>query len=373
MSETGLVRDVFNKNLVIKIGNQLKQVHGKFDLESFVQVGSDFDSEFGFKERAHQITKALTLYLPNDFSDSAKIIKSTFSPLNETKEENWDSFIYMPYGLFVEQYGCNENTLEVAFDLLKEITMRFTSEFAIRAFIIEFPEQTISKLKAWSKHENHHVRRLVSEGSRPRLPWAQAIVKFKNDPTPALELLEVLRNDDSKYVQKSVANHINDITKDNPKIALSVLARWKKENNPNTNWIVKHALRSELKKGTPKALEILGYSLSPNIEIRNFNLNTDRIKVGDYLTFEFEVVNMGEEIEHLMVDYICHFMKANGKTAPKTFKISSKKLKPNESFSVKKKQSFKLISTRKMYSGEHQIEIFINGKSFDVKTFELKA
>jgi len=370
MSDTGLVRDVFNKDLVGKIATQIEAVYPDFQSKKFISKASSFDAESGFKDRANLIAESLQDFLPKDFLESAEIIKNSFDPL-QNEDINWESFFYMPYALYVEWNGCKKEYLNVSFDLLKEITKRFTSEFAIRAFIIEFPNETLPVLKEWAKDKNHHVRRLVSEGSRPRLPWAQAIPAFKKDPTPALELLEILRNDDSKYVQKSVANHMNDITKDNPDLALEVLARWNNENNPNTNWIVKHALRSELKKGTPKALEILGYSLTPQIEISNFELSANRIKVGDALRLKFTVTNIGNKTESLMIDYICHFMKANGKTAPKTFKINAKKLKPGESISIDKKQSFKLISTRKMYAGKHRIEIFINGISFDELSFDL--
>lgn len=370
MSDSGLVRDVFNKGLVEEIARQLNEVHPKFDSKAFVKKASNFNHEDGFKDRANLIAKSLVEFLPNDFPTSARIIKATFGPLQD-EEINWESFFYMPYALFVEWQGCKKEYLEISFDLLKEITKRFTSEFAIRQFIIDFPNETLPVLKTWAKDENHHVRRLVSEGSRSRLPWAQAIVAFKKNPKPALKLLELLKADNSKYVQKSVANHMNDITKDNPEIALDVLAKWKKENNPNTNWIVKHALRSELKKGTPKALEILGYSLSPKIEISDFQLSADKIKTGEDIGIEFTVTNTGKKTENLMIDYICHFMKANGKTAPKTLKISTKNLQTGESILIKKKQSFKLISTRKMYAGEHRIELFINGVSFDELSFNL--
>ena len=372
MSDSGLVRDVFNKALVKEISNQIKKAHSNFNAEAFITKAGSFNETFGFKDRANLITSALVDFLPNDFPTSAQIIKSTFGPLQD-EDINWESFFYMPYALYVEWQGCKKEYLAISFDLLKEITKRFTSEFAIRLFIIEFPNETLPVLKEWAKDENHHVRRLVSEGSRPRLPWAKAIKSFKKDPTPALLLLEILKNDDSRYVQKSVANHMNDITKDNPELALEVLARWKKDNSPNTNWIVKHALRSEAKKGTTKALEILGYSSSPKIETIDFKLNKNKVKIGEEIRFEFSILNKGNKTEHLMVDYICHFMKSNGKTAPKTFKINTVKLKKDESIKVIKKQSFKLISTRKIYAGEHRIELFINGISFDELCFNLEA
>ena len=372
MNENGLIRNVFNNRLINKIANQLKEVYSDFESSKFVIKASNFDAETGFKERANIIAHALVDFLPKDFIKSAQIIKATLKEPQE-KDISWGNFFYMPYSLFVEWQGCKKEYLVVSFDLLKEITKRFTSEFAIRPYIIDFPEQTISILKNWVTDENHHVRRLVSEGLRPRLPWAKSINSFKKDPYITLKILEFLKNDPSKYVQKSVANHMNDITKDNPDIALDVLARWKKENNANTNWIVKHALRNELKKGTPKALEIVGFSLSPKLKISNFKLSSNQINFGDNLRLKFTVENIGKSTVNLMIDYICHFMKSNGKTSPKIFKISSKKLQKGESFSVDKMQSFKLISTRKIYEGEHRIEIFVNGISFGELAFHLVA
>lgn len=370
MSDQKLIRDVFNRDMIENMGHNIHVVFPDFEKENFNKKANSFNEKDSFKERAHKIYEGLKEYLPNDFVASAKIIKDSF-PINSTNEINWESFYYMPFAIYVEKHGCQKKYLATSFNLLKEITKRFTSEFAIRSFIIQFPIETLDILKTWVKDEDQNVRRLVSEGSRPRLPWAQALNDFKKDPTLTLELLEELRNDESKYVQKSVANHLNDITKDNPEIALKTLARWKKENKVNTNWIVKHALRSELKKGTPEALKILGYSLNPKLSIPLFNLSKKEVKLGEYLSIEFEIKNESNQAENLMIDYICHFMKANGKTAPKTFKISSKKLAMNDSLIIKKHQSFKPISTRKMYSGVHKIELFINGKTFGSQEFNL--
>ena len=372
MNNKSLVRDVFNTNLIEEIAKQLKTVYPDFKSSKFLAKAVNFDSETGLKDRAKCIARALVFFLPDDFTKSAQIITSSFNQKDE-KESNWKSFFYMPYTFFVEWEGCKKEHLNVSYDLLKEITKRFTSEFAIRPFIINFPKQTLPILKNWTSDENHHVRRLVSEGSRPRLPWSKVLKRAVENPIQSIELLELLKNDESKYVQRSVANHINDITKDNPKIALDVLARWKKENNQNTNWIVKHALRNELKKGTPKALEILGFSLTPKVQISQFELSHNCIHIGDDLHIKFIVVNIGKTTANLLIDYKCYFMKSNGKTSPKIFKIRTKNIKKGESLTVCKKQSFKLISTRKIYPGKHKMEILINGVAFDSLGFHLVA
>lgn len=371
MPENGLVRDVFNLQLIEEMGRQLQAVYSDFLFKDFIKAASNFIPEDSFKFRNETICNALIEFLPKNYPQGVNIITQTLKPAKN--ERTFQNFFFMPYASYVEKLGCKKEYLTISFNTLKEITKRFTSEFAIRTFLINFETETLTVLKKWISDENHHVRRLVSEGSRPRLPWAQALPKFKIDPTPTLQLLELLKNDDSKYVQKSVANHLNDITKDNPKLVLSMLARWKKENNPNTNWIIKHAIRNELKKGTPAALHILGYSTNLKLEVNNFQLSTNKIEIGSEINFQFNITNLGSKTEPIMIDYICHFMKANGKTAPKTFKLKTAAIQQGESIYFSKKQSFKLISTRKLYSGEHKIEIFINGKPYDSKAFILNA
>lgn len=367
-----LIRNFFNEELVLQMSHNLKAAHALFDEGKFKKLCLPFLNEEGFKDRSQKITNALILTLPESFKESVAILLSTFPPENQ-EELNWSSFYYMPIGSYVEQKGCEKSHLKEALNALYEITKRFTAEFAIRAFILAFPQETSKFLNQWVNDKNHHVRRLVSEGTRPRLPWAQALPLFKKDPTQTLALLEVLRNDSSKYVQTSVANHLNDITKDNPKRAITTLARWKKENNPNTNWIIKHALRSELKKGTPAALEILGFSNKSKIEVSNLKLSSSTIKIGEKIEFSFKITSKENKAVPVMIDYNVHYQKANGKTAPKTFKLSVKEIQPGETITFKKKQSFKVISTRKFHQGEHAIEIQINGNLLAKISFELEV
>ncbi len=370
MRNSGISKEIFNNDLINKIANQLKISFVEFEHQKFITKASSFDESLGLKERANIITEALIEFLPNDYRTSAHILKSTFEPI-QNNNNNWNNFLYMPYAIYVERKGCTKEHLELSYDLLKEITKRFTSEFAIRSFLVNFPVSTFKVLNKWARDHDFRVRRLASEGCRPRLPWAKEIKAFNKNPYPCIELLQILRNDDSKYVQKSVANHMNDISKNNPKIAMKVLSQWKKEDNHNTNWIVKHALRTELKKGNPEALKLQGYSLSPKIKISKFDLSPKKIKIGDSIKLSFTIFNSGQKTEKLLIDYVCYFMKLNGKTAPKTFKISVKKLMKGESTTINKLHSFKPISTRKFHQGKHTIALFINGKLFNEKSFEL--
>ncbi len=372
MSNSGFSREIFNEILIIKIASQLKANFTEFEHKLFVRKASLFNESCGLMKRANIIADALVECLPSDFNRSGQIIRSTFEPIQKN-QSNWKNFIYMPYAMYIERKGCKKEHLELSYDLLREITKRFTSEFAIRTFLVNFPITTLKILKEWAYDQNPNVRRLASEGCRPRLPWAKEIKAFKKNPYPGIELLQILKNDDSKYVQKSVANHMNDIAKDNPKIALKILRQWKKENKPNTNWIVKHALRNELKKGNPEALKIYGFSLSPKIEISKFLLSHKELKIGDSVKFSFTLTNSGYTTENFIIDYVCFYMKSNNRKTPKTFKIVTKKLKKGESIAIEKAHSFKPLSTRKLHIGKHKIALFINGKIVGEKSFKLIA
>lgn len=371
MSDEKLVRNIFNENLITEMAVALKKATAIFNTERFITRAAAFNNDTPFKTRAQIITDALINELPNDFETAANTILDSFHHIQ--KAESWNAFYFMPFGEFVAQKGCHQQHLKTAFQLIYEITKRFTSEFAIRPFLEHFPEETMQTLKIWSTDENEHVRRLVSEGSRPRLPWAKVNRKLVDNPTPSLLLLEKLKTDSSKYVQKSVANHLNDITKDHSAIVFQTLNDWKKLNNKNTNWIIKHALRNELKKGTREAMKILGFKENPKIIVSDFKISHNHIDLGNDLFFDFNVLSQEQTSVALMIDYIIHYQKANGKTAPKTYKLKTTNLNSHQLISIKKKQAFKPISTRKLYSGTHRIELFINGQSFGSKPFTLKV
>lgn len=229
-------------------------------------------------------------------------------------------------------------------------------------------------LKDWVHHDNHNVRRLVSEGTRPRLPWASKLNEFIKDPSVPLAFLEILKEDESKYVQKSVANHLNDITKDHLELVISTLEDWNNTSNKNTKWIIKHALRNELKKGNEKALKIMGFEPNLKIKLSNFKIEKKEVTIGMKQGFSFSLMldeNNEKDQYDLMIDYNIHYMKANGNLAPKTFKLATKTLKKGEELCIHKTQSFKIISTRKLHPGKHLIEIQINGKCIASKEFML--
>ncbi|MEP0368798.1 MAG: DNA alkylation repair protein [Cyclobacteriaceae bacterium] len=312
------------------------------------------------KERMTQVSLAVGKCLPQDFERAVNILKAA--------NDGTESFDGLVYADFVLHHG--QDHPDIALDALEIFTRLGSAEFAIRPFILKYEKLTMQRMLDWSKHENVHVRRLASEGCRPRLPWAPALPAFKRDPSPILPILENLKDDPELYVRKSVANNLNDLTKDNPELVLGLLERWNKEPTTNTRWIIKQALRSLIKAGDQSALAMLGYR-EANAEVKNLNFPKS-VTLGDKIKITFDLTNTGKSASDLMIDYIIYHQKANGTLTPKVFKLSSLTLAPGESKQFGKQHAIKPITTRKYHAGEHQIAIQVNGKILAQNSFELK-
>ncbi|MGH2708582.1 MAG: DNA alkylation repair protein, partial [Actinomycetota bacterium] len=219
---------------------------------------------------------------------------------------------YMPHVFFVQKYGLDD--FEAAMRVQYELTKRFSAESSIRAFLVRYPENTYARLVEWAHDESVHVRRLVSEGTRPRLPWAPRLRAFQEDPRPVIALLELLKDDPERYVQRSVANNLNDIGKDHPDLAVEVCRRWSTGASPGREWIVRHALRSLVKEAHRGALETLGVGGKPNVSVTGVRLVPPSVKLGGELRFSFEIASTGDRVQELLIDYAVHFVKANGAT-----------------------------------------------------------
>ena len=372
MEEGFLFKDVFNPELVARMGNRIKSVSSQFNEESFYKSIVPKLEPLSLSERSSLICESLQKHLPKGYKNAIQILLSTFDQVKKTSElTGFEGFYFMPIAKYVSVYGLEEEDFDVSMNALIEITKRFTSEDAIRPFIRKYPKQTFENLYKWSTDENVHVRRLVSEGTRPRLPWSSVLREFIVNPSPVLDLLEELKEDPELYVRRSVANNLNDIAKDHPQLVIKTLKRWNSINNKGTQWIISHASRTLLKQGLPEALELLGYPTNLNISVDNFLLSQIECKMGDAIEFSFDITSKTTESQNLMVDFVVHYMKANGKTAPKVFKLSKKELPANQKLSFKKKLSFRLISTRKYYTGLHEIEIQVNGKLYGKVNFKL--
>jgi 3-methyladenine DNA glycosylase AlkC len=358
------LKDIFQKESVQTIATSIAKIYPNFAQENFVAEIAPQLKKHELKGRVKLISTKLRDHLPKDIDTSLSIfIRAVKSEKNPTGVHG---FLAWPFTQYIEDF-CLEN-FDSSMEAMKEITQTMSAEFAIRPFLIKYPEKSLSILKKWSKSNNFHVRRLVSEGTRPRLPWGQRLSLFQKDPTICIELLRTLKNDPEIYVRKSVANHLNDISKDHPDFLVKELKSWLKEGNKEIEWIARHASRTLLKSGHKGALSLFGYSESQLQNIK-FSLSTKKIKVGDSIEMKFSA-NTSQK-SACLIDYRIHLVRANGKKSIKVFKWAKKNLLPSEKIQITKKHSFKKITTRRYYPGKHLIEVQVNGMLVAKANFDL--
>jgi 3-methyladenine DNA glycosylase AlkC len=270
MAKKPLLKDrLFNQAKVKQIADEIQRVYPQFDKNSFAERIVERFPHLELKERIAWISENLHAFLPTDYREATSILLASLPPPNDnTKTDNdFGDFIYAPYAEFVARNGVTKKDLYFSLAALKEITMRFSVEDAIRRFINAFPKETMQELQKWSNDSHYHVRRLTSEGTRPKLPWSQKIIIA---PEQAIPILDNLFSDKTRYVTRSVANHINDISKSDPKLAITTLQRWQKSGKQNPkemNYVINHALRTLIKQGNKDAMKFLHFSTSPEVEI----------------------------------------------------------------------------------------------------------
>lgn len=361
MAEQFQLREVFNPSLVKELAGNIQRAWVEFEADDFVQVVVSRLPELNFGARSSLITDSLRRFLPDEYETAVSILIDALPPqLTGEMFTGYDGFEIMPQCLFVSRYGLDN--FPVSINALYEMTKRFTAEGDIRPFIQKYPEKTMVFLHQITQDESPFARRLASEGTRPRLPLAPRLPAFQKDPRPVLELLEKLKEDPILMVRRSVANNLNDISKDNPDIVVETLERWQKLDTPEMDWIIAHALRTILKQGHPGALRLMGYDPQARVVVSDLELSSDEIRVGQELRFSFMVRSQEERPCSLMIDYVIHFMKANGQQKPKVFKAAKKSIAPGETIHIEKVRSFKQINTRPYYAGPHALEIQINGQ-----------
>ena len=345
------LKDEYNKQFVTNLAKDIIGYDDKFDSKNFIKhiINENWEVK-ELKERMRFITETLNSFLNHSYPQQIKILSQVVT--------NYKGLQGMLFPDFVQVYGLDD--YDTSIKALELFTQHSTAEFAIRPFIEKYPNQTMQQMLLWSKHKNEHLRRLSSEGTRPKLPWASPLKEFIKNPKPCLPILKNLKNDESLYVRKSVANHLNDISKNQPELVLSICNKWH-GNSKNTNWIVKHALRTLLKKGDKKALAIFGLDNAKQLEVNNLTLSKKEIKIGDFLFFEFDVINQSNKEMAIRLEYKIDYVKANGSTSAKVFQLSEFSLNAQQSKSFKRKQWFKQLSTRVHYPGIHKITLIING------------
>lgn len=363
---------LFNRQRVVYLSGLFADAESTFDADGFMRKCMRGLKQLELKKRIVHIAQALESHLPDDYPAAARIIRNALPPpLDPSRtDDDFGDFIFAPLGEYVVRNGCSAPHLGESLRTLREITMRFSMEDAIRAFIDAFPDVTLSELTTWSTDSNYHVRRLVSEGTRPKLPWSR---RLTIDPTQPIPLLDTLHSDPTRYVTRSVANHLNDISKDHPELVLKTLRRWKaakRQDADELDWINRHALRTLVKKGHAPTLTFLGYRSDPKIQITHFQLSTKELWPGDQLEFEVEI--QAERNERLLVDYVIDFVKANGTTVPKVHKLKSIEIAKGKTARLKKRHRLHAnATTYTLYPGRHAVSLQINGSIQATQPFDL--
>lgn len=358
-------KNLIGPDLVLRISKSLKFAQAQIQLEEFEKIGARLQP-LEMKNRVEVIREGLYKTLPPNYSEALKIL------LASLKAEQLKGFDLWPYTDFIKNYGLND--LNASLQALKIMTQLFTGEFAVRPFLAKKTAATLSFLEDGSKSKNKHIRRWASEGTRPRLPWGERLDVFIKNPDLNRTILENLKYDNELYVRKSVANHINDISKDNPDYALSLLKSWQKapaQHKEKINWITRHALRSLIKSGHPKALALIGAKSNVKVQLSGFRIKKSKLRIGEPLHFQFKIKSQSKEQQKLVVDYAIHFLSARKKHSKKVFKLKTFELLGQNDIFLEKKHSLKPITTRKYYSGEHWVEIQVNGRTQIKKKWHL--
>jgi 3-methyladenine DNA glycosylase AlkC len=359
MTNPVLLKNLYNKEFIHTLCHQISVVYHPFQSELFTQ--NIFDQQWEEKElktRMKHISQVLHIFLPQDYSDAIQILKKA--------SVNFSGLEHMVFPTYVELYGL-ENYHD-SISALELFTQFSSSEFAVRVFIIKYPSKMMLQMEKWAESDNHHVRRLASEGCRPRLPWARSLVDFKNNPLPVLAILKKLKNDQSDYVRRSVANNLNDISKDNPQIVLDIAKKWI-GHNPETDWVVKHACRSLLKLANTEVLTLFGFCNPSHISMTEFIIQQS-VNFGGTVDFSFTLQTKEQKLGKLRIEYAIDFVKKNNKLARKIFIISESNNIINTK-TISKQFSFKPISTRKYYPGKHGFAVIVNGVELVQSIFEL--
>lgn len=362
------LKNLYNKRFFDELHVVNKQVIAGYDAKKFIYNVQDAEwKNCELKQRMRKITLAYHKILPADFQKAAARITVITKEFIKRKGEGLN-FLHMFLPEYIELFGLHD--VKSSVKAFEEITKFASCEFAVRPFIIHHEKEMMQQMLRWSKHENSLVRRLASEGCRPRLPWAMALPSFKKNPTLILPILENLKNDEAEIVRRSVANNLNDISKDNPAVVLSVLKKWK-GNSTQTDLMLKHAARTLLKSGNPEALKVFAMQTDHKSSIEDFILFNSKIQIGDTLQFSFCFTNKEKQPQKFRLEYAVYYVKSNSKLSKKVFQITEITFAPRKAILVKRQQHFADLTTRRHYPGEHVLAILVNGKEKIRQTFIL--
>ncbi|RYX97437.1 MAG: DNA alkylation repair protein [Comamonadaceae bacterium] len=355
------LKNIFDAARFRHVADELKSIHPRFDSAAFLALTLPKIDDLSLMQRLRLMTESLHATLPADYARTIAILRKLAPRINS-------SFVTLVLPDYVSLYG--QDHFETSMEALKFFTTFGSSEFAIREFIRRDPKRTLKVMKTWSKDANEHVRRLASEGSRPRLPWSFRLDALMADPELAAPILDALKTDDSLYVRKSVANHLNDITKLHPAWVMEKIESWPLD-NPHAAWIARHALRTLIKQGDKRALTVIGAGQKPEVDVVAFSVNPERLRLGDSLEISLTLRSTSSTAQHLVIDYTIHYVKKSGASSGKVFKLKEVSLPAGASVTASRRQVIRDFTTRVHHAGKHGIDISVNGETLARGFFDL--
>ena len=364
------MKEGLDRRAVELIARNLRRAWSEFDSAGFIRDASARLSHLELKQRVTHVIEALAKHLPDDFFDALDILlRAAQNWEGDDRDEPLRGLAGWPVVDYVAAYGLEH--FDESLEALRKLTPLFSAEFAIRTFLEHDPHRTLARLRQWASDPDENVRRLVSEGTRPRLPWGKRLTAFQRDPTPVLELLEQLRDDASETVRRSVANNLNDIAKDHPELIIKVMRAWLRAAPRSRKWVIERATRTLAKAGHDKVWSLLGVDRRAHVRLTRLEVLPSRISLGESILIRIRLRSRSQQPVKLFVDYAILFVRADGSTHPKVFRLRRFTLGPGETVQLEKRHAVKRITTRRYYPGRHTVDVRVNGRTLGKKGFEL--
>ena len=366
------LKTFFSGPLVRRLAADLSRAHPVFPASSFVTDAIAGLDSLELLDRGRHISRAMARHLPQSYPEAVAVLLQSLGPEHESDEligAGMAPFFYLPYTIFVSEHGLDD--FEVSMRAQYELTKRFSAEASIRPFIAKYPERTLERLRTWARDANPHVRRLVSEGTRLRLPWAPRVRWLDEHPGDVLALLEMLKDDPAPVVRRSVANNLNDLGKVHADLLMRTCESWLRDAPPQRRDLVEHALRSAVRRGAPDALRLLGYGHTAAVAVEDVRISPTRVAIGGRVSIEFTLRSRSRKPQDVLVDLAVHFVKANGRAAPKVFKMKRVALPGRGAINLSTSVSLAVHTTRKPQPGRHAIDVIVNGKAIPVGAFQV--
>ncbi len=354
------MKDGLDKAAVQRLAQNLARGLPRIDQDAFVASACDGLDALELKARVAHVADAMAMHLPEARESIEGILRAHPKWDRGAEGDSLRGFSTWPVFAYIEMHGLALG--EFALRALGEITHLFSAEFAIRPFIENNTEMSMAVIAGWAMHSNEHVRRLASEGIRPRLPWGSQLSSFVQDPAPVIAVLDRLVDDDSLYVRRSVANNLSDIAVDHADLVVETCQRWLETPSIERKWIAKRATRNLIKAGHPGVWELHGFTAEPAIAIEGLRITPGCVGLGQKFSIECDLISKSNSEQRLVVDFVVHHVKSGGKTSAKVFKLCEQHLAARERVILQKKHTFRQITTRRYYPGPHRIEIQVNGQ-----------